>query len=246
MGFFGKKTEAAAVAPAVKTAPAPAGAPAKTPSKKVWGVLLVLAAVMVLFFGGAVACLLYMRIATPPLAQVPARPVVKKKGAAAADAPPAQEPPKAEPPKVEEPKKAEAKAEPKAEPKAEAKTAAAKTPEPKAADRPTGSPAVHAAALPKHTAEPITASQKTEKAAPAASTEPKKVRAIAVEFTHSAPHAKDVQLRGAFLVRTGGKQSMVKDSSGVWKLSLSLLPGSYKYSFVVDGKRGANATKQVQ
>ena len=227
MGFFGKKTAGAVT----NAAPKASATPDAGPSRKVWGVLLVLSIVMVFIFGGAVAGLVYMRMSTPPLASVPSRPPKKKGAAAAADAPkpdlPKAEPPKAEAPKPEEPKK----------------------PEAKAPDRPTGSPAVHAAALPKHSADPISSTAKTEKPAPppaAAKPAGGKVRAMAVEFSHKAPSAKEVLLRGPFLVRTGGKQAMVKDSEGVWKLSLSLLPGGYKYSFMVDGKRTPIETKQVQ
>ncbi|MBI4346723.1 MAG: hypothetical protein HY553_07695 [Elusimicrobia bacterium] len=242
MGFFGKK----AAAPVEESDPAldePApGGDDKRPEpanskRKLWAALLVLDVVMIFIFGGTVAALLYMRPGAPTLAQAPARPPKAKK------AEPPKEPPKEEPAKAEPANPAEAKA---PEPKA---------PEAKPADRPTGSPAIHANALPKHSAEPITTAAKAEKAPPPppkAEAKPKpaapggKTRAISVEFTHNAPSAKEVLLRAPFLVRTGGRQAMVKDSAGVWRLSLSLLPGTYRYTFMVDGKRTASETRLVE
>lgn len=240
MGFFGNKAAAAVEEAEPALRPEPKAEASRGGSRKLWGVLLVLSIVLVFIFGGAVAGLVYMRMSTPPLAQVPRPAKGRKAPPPAAPEATATEAPKAEASKPEEPK---------TEPKApEATTAVETTP----SDRPTGSPAVHAASLPKRSAEPIAAAAKT--AAPATppvaakpTTPPAggKVRAVAVEFAHSAPSAKEVLLRGPFLVRTGGKQAMLKDAAGVWKLSLSLLPGNYKYSFIVDGKRTPNETRQV-
>jgi hypothetical protein len=60
---------------------------------------------------------------------------------------------------------------------------------------------------------------------------------VPVEFCLGIPHAKSVQLVGAFIVR-GGRRQMVQRSQGEWILTLHLLPGiNYRYWFVVDGKK---------
>ena len=71
--------------------------------------------------------------------------------------------------------------------------------------------------------------------APTAS-EGEKRHSVPVEFKLKAARAKSVQLAGAFIPRSG-KKDMVKGDEG-WTLTLYLLPGgTYRYWFVVDGKK---------
>ncbi|MBI4679410.1 MAG: hypothetical protein HY748_17685 [Elusimicrobia bacterium] len=63
------------------------------------------------------------------------------------------------------------------------------------------------------------------------------VKALPVDFSFHAPHAKSVRLAGAFLVRGGGRKDMVRGSGGDWTLTLYLKPGAYRYWFLEDGKR---------
>ena len=60
---------------------------------------------------------------------------------------------------------------------------------------------------------------------------------VQVEFKLKAARGRSVQLAGAFLV-SGGRRKMVRQDEGMWTLSLNLLPGvSYRYWFIVDGKK---------
>jgi len=61
-------------------------------------------------------------------------------------------------------------------------------------------------------------------------------RATPVIFELKASHARTVQLAGAFLIRDGGKESM-RRKKGVWTLKVYLMPGSYRYYFLVNGKK---------
>jgi 1,4-alpha-glucan branching enzyme len=57
-----------------------------------------------------------------------------------------------------------------------------------------------------------------------------------VTFTYVAPQARSVLLAGDF---TGWQQTPVglkKDKSGVWKATVSLVPGKYEYRLLVDGE----------
>ncbi len=67
-----------------------------------------------------------------------------------------------------------------------------------------------------------------------------------MKFIKKAPNAKAVYLKGAFLVHQNGRKAMVQDDDGVWRLSVSLLPGTYRYSFLVDGKKTAAKTVVVE
>ncbi|HVA67641.1 MAG TPA: hypothetical protein VNK24_12095 [Elusimicrobiota bacterium] len=61
-------------------------------------------------------------------------------------------------------------------------------------------------------------------------------RAAPVVFELKASRARTVQLAGAFLIRQGGKESM-RRKKGVWTLKVYLMPGSYRYYFLVNGKK---------
>ena len=56
-----------------------------------------------------------------------------------------------------------------------------------------------------------------------------------VNFVLEAPHASHVSLAGEFNGWNTTTHPMMKDKSGVWKISLNLLPGAYQYRFFVDG-----------
>lgn len=55
-------------------------------------------------------------------------------------------------------------------------------------------------------------------------------------FRLKAPGAKSVELVGAFIVR-GGKKRMVEHSDELWTLTLYLTPNTYRYHFLVNGKK---------
>lgn len=71
------------------------------------------------------------------------------------------------------------------------------------------------------------------------------VKAVPVEFRLQAPDAKEVEIGGAFLVRGGGKKRMVKTGDGLWKVTLYLTPNTYRYYFLVDGKKTLDPQNQV-
>jgi 1,4-alpha-glucan branching enzyme len=57
-----------------------------------------------------------------------------------------------------------------------------------------------------------------------------------VDFAYSAPEAQTVLVVGDF---TGWQQapiSLKKDKAGVWRKTVSLLPGRYEYRLLVDGQ----------
>lgn len=192
-------------------------------------------------------CLLAVRVRghlnAPPLP--PARPIPAKKAEPKPEpkpepAPEAKKPepkPEAKPePKKAEPKKPEAKAEPKPEPKATAKNGDKKVP--------LGSPAVHAAPAPRRDPAPVGAAPA---ALPAPSMAPKarkeKAATRPVPFSYEDDGAKEVYLVGPFLVRSGGRKTMFKDSRGVWQTTVYLNIGqTYKYRFEVVGENGKKLT----
>jgi len=57
-----------------------------------------------------------------------------------------------------------------------------------------------------------------------------------VTFSCVAPEANTVLLAGDFTGWEGAPLTLKKDKSGVWKASVSLLPGIYQYRFLVDGQ----------
>lgn len=71
-------------------------------------------------------------------------------------------------------------------------------------------------------------------------------KAIPVEFTCVAKSAKEVLLKGSFLVHMkGGQKKMKKSAGGTWHLKVLLFPGSYRYQCVTNGKKSAYKTIQV-
>jgi len=55
-----------------------------------------------------------------------------------------------------------------------------------------------------------------------------------VPFGLSAPEAQEVTLAGDFNNWDTKANPLKKDKNGMWKVSLSLKPGRYKYRFFVD------------
>lgn len=62
-------------------------------------------------------------------------------------------------------------------------------------------------------------------------------KAVPVEFQIKAPGAKTVELVGAFIVRNNGRKAMVRHGDGHWTLTLYLTPDTYRYHFLVNGKK---------
>jgi 1,4-alpha-glucan branching enzyme len=64
----------------------------------------------------------------------------------------------------------------------------------------------------------------------------KEKRSKKVIFSLHAPEAGSVILGGDFNNWDQTKHAMKKDKKGVWKVSLSLPPGTHQYRFFVDGE----------
>lgn len=88
---------------------------------------------------------------------------------------------------------------------------------------------------PQEPAKEAPAPKKAAKKPEPAAAPPGKSKALAVEFRLKA-RAKRVQLAGAFIVR-GGRKDMVERSEGHWGITLYLTPNTYRYYFVIDGKK---------
>ena len=56
-----------------------------------------------------------------------------------------------------------------------------------------------------------------------------------VVFEFYAPESKKVSVAGSFNDWNAAKSPLKKDSSGRWRLSLSLAPGRYEYRYPIDG-----------
>ena len=194
------------------SAPSPSAespsASASPRGQRLWAVLLVLDSLFVIVFGGALAAKVYQHWQAPPAPIARRRPVPAKPA-----------PPKPAEAKAPEP----AKAEP-AKPKAVELPKNLPVPKPSLLNEP-----------PRHEAAKLKGSPTTATAeAPAA---PKASKAQPVEFHLSAPAAKKVELYGAFIVRGNGRKKMAKQSDGTWTLTLYLTPNTYRYHFLVDGKK---------
>jgi 1,4-alpha-glucan branching enzyme len=62
-----------------------------------------------------------------------------------------------------------------------------------------------------------------------------KVLTRKVPFEFLAPAAKEVYLAGDFNNWDASSNPMREDKKGIWKITLSLKPGTYEYRFLVDG-----------
>ena len=67
-------------------------------------------------------------------------------------------------------------------------------------------------------------------------TTPKKEKSKKVDFTLRTPDAANVFIAGDFNEWNTLSHPLKKDKRGLWKISLSLLPGTYGYKFFVDGE----------
>lgn len=204
---------------AVAEPPEPSSAPASGGgSQKLWAILLVVDSLFVIVFGGGVAAKLYQHWKAP--SQMPishsARVSKKVKPAAPETAAPvatAQEAPPPPPP-----------APPAPTPPAPVVPEPAKT-------GPKGRPSLLAESPKAHQAA------KPQEAAPKPDPAGDKPKAVAVEFKLKSPKAKEVLLAGAFIVRGNGQKAMAARGEGIWGLTLYLTPNTYRYWFVVDGKK---------
>jgi hypothetical protein len=88
-------------------------------------------------------------------------------------------------------------------------------------------PEPEAAAKP---AEQKSAEQKTAAAQP----EPEKTKAAKIPFAYKDAKAKSVYIAGSF---TSWKEQKLTKKNGVWKAEIYILPGTYPYHFMVDGKK---------
>jgi 1,4-alpha-glucan branching enzyme len=57
-----------------------------------------------------------------------------------------------------------------------------------------------------------------------------------VTFSYAAPEAQSVAVAGDFTGWAQAPLNLKKDKSGVWKKTVSLLPGQYEYRLLVDGQ----------
>ncbi|MDE2490611.1 MAG: hypothetical protein KGM24_07165 [Elusimicrobia bacterium] len=188
--------------------PAPAPEP-ETPrgASGLWLFLLVLDVLFVAVFGGVVAAKIMQYWKQP--APAAARRPVTHRAPAPKPAPAPAETAAPEPPK----------------PAAEA---------PKPAKSEQRKPAAHAEA--KRTPLPSLTEAPAPHAAPKPSAAPGAAHARPAVFRLRAPHARSVQLVGAFIVH-GGRMPMKKGKHGEWSLKLYLNPGQYRYLFLEDGRK---------
>jgi|SRR5579883_3092539 len=202
-----------------KTESPKAQAPARTSrGQRVWAVLLVLDSFFVIIFGGALAAKLYQHWQAPPVVVMPPRPRPAPKPAAA---PAAQAPPKLAPAPatISLPK---------------AKTAAAEPARKR--NGPTPKPSLLQDAPRHESAQPREAdSSQAASSAPAPAASGGKAKAQPVEF-HYKGRGHRVELAGAFIVHGNGRKAMVQ-RDGAWSLTVYLTPNTYRYWFVVDGKK---------
>lgn len=239
MGFFDrflKKKSAPAEtgapdAAAEEAAPVPAAEPAPEPAAQGrtahdWAILLAVNCLVLVASVALVAGRAYRHLIEDetPVVAAPPKPAPKA---------PAKEPEKpAETPAA--PKEAPKAEAPKPQPKAEASKPKAPLPKPSLA-----------AAAPKHAeTKPMGGSAELP---PVKSDKPRVSRPVS--FKHEDPTAKEVDLLGMFLVRTGGRKRMFKDSKGIWRSTVYLNTGnSYDYKFeIVDGngRKKTTATQTV-
>ncbi len=190
-------------------------------SQRLWAVLLVLDAFFVIIFGGALAAKVYQHWQAPPAPSTPRK--GKPRQAAKAEVPRPTPPAPPEPAKPPEEPKAQVPA-PQAPPVAPSRPAALPRPS-----------LVQEIPKPRETPKPQEPARAPEKA-PAQAEKPSPGKAIPVHFQLKAPGAKRVELVGAFIVR-GGRKPMLAHEDGLWTLTLYLTPNTYRYFFVVNGKK---------
>lgn len=67
-----------------------------------------------------------------------------------------------------------------------------------------------------------------------------KVKALRTTFEYKDPSAKSVRIAGTF---TSWKEKALVKKNGVWKTDVYILPGTYPYHFIVNGKNKADPGK---
>ena len=204
-------------------------------SKKFWGALLVLDAIILLSCLGFVGVRLLEHFASKPAVVKTAR---KPKTA--------MKPVKPDTEKKEKPKTA-----PPEQVKSAPKETAAPIKEKPTTDPkvkgPAGSPAVHAKDLPSRSAQPKGAKKPEATKKQAAVSTEKKRTTKPISFDYADPEAEKVSLVGMFLVRSGGSKPMFKNSMGIWEITVYLNTGfKYRYQFEVIDKKGRKKLTPVK
>ena len=67
-------------------------------------------------------------------------------------------------------------------------------------------------------------------------TENRKVKRRRITFEYENPDAQHVLLAGDFNGWDQAKHPMVNHGNGLWKKNVLLVPGTYEYKFIVDGR----------
>ncbi|MBI3551397.1 MAG: hypothetical protein HY077_02665 [Elusimicrobia bacterium] len=181
--------------------------------QRLWAVLLVLDAFFVILFGGALAANVYQHL------QAPAPPASSRRSRAAKPPEPAKPVESAKPPAPA----------PRSMPARPAKTDQVKPPKPSLLNEP-----------PRHEAAKPREMGRAKERAPAPAAPPAAAaaaKAVPVDFSLKAPGAKRVELAGPFIVRGGGRMAMKDRGEGQWSVTLYLTPNTYRYHFLVDGKK---------
>lgn len=120
----------------------------------------------------------------------------------------------------------------KSAPKAATKSVTKAAPAKKAAAKPVATKSVTKSAPKKASAAPAKKAA-AKKAAPAKA---KPAVAVDVRFERFSPDSGSVDLVGSFNGWTVGKNPLKRGKDGTWSAKLKLLPGTYEYKFVYDGK----------
>ena len=195
-------------------------APPSSHGQRLWAVLLVVDSFFVIIFGGALAAKIYQHGQAPSVnAALPRHRRAPKPATAKPEKPP--EPAVAAPAPSAKP-----------EPPPPAKPA-----QPADALRPPKPSLLHSAPT-RANAQPQAAAPAPAAAAPAVAVPAPtaKTKALPTEFLLKSPAARTVELVGAFIVH-GGKKAMVSHPDGTWTLTLYLTPNTYRYWFLVNGKK---------
>jgi 5'-AMP-activated protein kinase regulatory beta subunit len=57
-----------------------------------------------------------------------------------------------------------------------------------------------------------------------------------ITFALQAPEAREVRLAGCFTQWEQGAMNLRREKTGTWKKTIALLPGTYEYRYIVDGR----------
>jgi hypothetical protein len=186
-------------------------------SQKLWGGLLVLDAIFVIIFGGALAAKVFQYWQSPaPGAVILRRSKVQPSGPKKPGAPKtAQDPAPAKPPELLKPTDRAIEG---------GSTASDQTPQTTelAAQAQAGKPSQAKGPAP----------EEGPKTGPV---QARKGKTTQVKFHLKAPTAKSVALAGPFLKR--GRKAMARNGEGIWTLTIYLTPNAYRYHFLVNGKK---------